>query len=99
MITKFSILAHLDQLEIVKETSTDYHCQCPLGQDGGFKIEKKTGQYSGFKCAWMKTLAGKKKEILLLLSSLTGGYPMKAEFLLALNLNCTGGKNYKEQTI
>ena len=63
MITNFSILDHLNQLEIVKETPLDYHCTCPVCGDGGFKIDKKSGKYSGFKCECMDTPAGKKAVI------------------------------------
>jgi hypothetical protein len=59
----FDILAHLDNLQIVKETSTDYHCTCPLCGDGGFKIDKHSGKYNTFKCGCMETLEGKKAVI------------------------------------
>ena len=49
-IAPFQILDHLDRLNIVKETSREYHCLCPVCSDGGFKIEKKSGKYQGFKC-------------------------------------------------
>jgi putative DNA primase/helicase len=58
--SSFDILAHLDQLEIVKESSTDYHCTCPLCGDGGFKIDKRSGKYNTFKCGCMDTPTGKK---------------------------------------
>ena len=63
MITNFSIFDHLNQLEIVKETSTDYHCTCPICGDGGFKIDKKSGKYFTHKCSCMDTPAGKKAVI------------------------------------
>jgi replicative DNA helicase len=46
----FEILKHLDKLNIVKETTTEYHCTCPVCGDGGFKIEKETGVFNAFKC-------------------------------------------------
>lgn len=46
----FEILKHLDKLNIVKETPSDYHCTCPVCGDGGFKIEKETGLFNAFKC-------------------------------------------------
>ena len=49
-VAPFKILDHLDRLNIVKETSREYHCLCPVCSDGGFKIEKKSGKYKGFKC-------------------------------------------------
>ena len=63
MITNFSILDHLDRLNIVKETPRDYHCTCPVCGDGGFKIEKGSGKYTTFKCGCMDTPAGKKAVI------------------------------------
>jgi putative DNA primase/helicase len=59
----FSILDHLDRLNVVKETSTDYHCTCPVCGDGGFKIEKRSGKYNTFKCGCMDTPEGKKAVI------------------------------------
>lgn len=59
-VTKFNILDHLDGLTVVKETETEYHCECPLCGDGGFKIDKKTGKYSSFKCNCNNTPEGKK---------------------------------------
>ncbi|MDJ0597111.1 MAG: phage/plasmid primase, P4 family [Pleurocapsa sp. MO_226.B13] len=50
LIAPFRILDYLDRLNIVKETSSEYHCLCPVCSDGGFKIEKKSGKYHGFKC-------------------------------------------------
>ncbi|NJO97732.1 MAG: hypothetical protein HC764_18480, partial [Pleurocapsa sp. CRU_1_2] len=44
------ILDYLDRLNVVKETSSEYHCLCPVCGDGGFKIDKKQGSYQGFKC-------------------------------------------------
>ena len=49
-VSTFSILDHLDKIEIVKETFTEYHCLCPVCGDGGFKIHKETGKYKPFKC-------------------------------------------------
>ena len=46
----FDIRTYLDRLNIIKETSTEYHCSCPVCSDGGFKIEKKSGKYNAFKC-------------------------------------------------
>lgn len=46
----FEILKHLDKLNIVKETTSEYHCTCPVCGDGGFKIEKDTGLFNAFKC-------------------------------------------------
>ena len=46
----FNILDHLDRIEIVKTTSTEYHGLCPVCGDGGFKIDKRTGKYNAFKC-------------------------------------------------
>ena len=62
-VDSFSILDHLDSLNIVKETSTDYHCTCPLCDAGGFKIDKKTGRYFSFACGCMDTDQGKKAVI------------------------------------
>ncbi|MGL5035105.1 MAG: hypothetical protein ACRC6M_15030, partial [Microcystaceae cyanobacterium] len=59
----FLILDHLDSLNIVKETATDYHCTCPLCDAGGFKIDKKTGKYNTFACGCMDTDEGKKAVI------------------------------------
>lgn len=56
----FSILDYLDRLNIVKETSSEYHCTCPLCGAGGFKIDKKTGRYFTFVCDCMDTDQGKK---------------------------------------
>ena len=61
--TSFRILDHLDQLNIVKETRSEYHCTCPVCQDGGFKIDKRSGKYHTFKCGCMDTAAGKKAVI------------------------------------
>ena len=49
-IAPFQILDYLDRLNVVKETSREYHCTCPVCGDGGFKIEKKSGKYNAFKC-------------------------------------------------
>ena len=49
-IAPFQILDYLDRLNIVKETSREYHCLCPVCEDGGFKINKSNGKYQGFKC-------------------------------------------------
>ena len=49
-ISTFRILDYLDRLNVVKETASEYHCLCPVCSDGGFKIEKKSGKYHGFKC-------------------------------------------------
>lgn len=49
-ITPFQILDYLDRLNVVKETSREYHCLCPVCGDGGFKVNKKDGKYQGFKC-------------------------------------------------
>ena len=49
-LAPFKILDHLDRLNIVKENKSEYHCLCPVCGDGGFKIEKKSGKYQGFKC-------------------------------------------------
>jgi DNA-binding transcriptional ArsR family regulator len=59
----FNIFDHLNQIEIVKETSTDYQCLCPVCGDGGFKIDKRSGKYNTFKCGCMDTEAGKKAVI------------------------------------
>ena len=48
--TAFDIRSHLDRLNILKETATEYHCSCPVCNEGGFKIEKKSGKYNAFKC-------------------------------------------------
>ena len=60
---KFDIRDHLDKLNIVTETSTEYHCKCPSCGDGGFKINKKSGKYFTHKCGCMKTAEGKKAVI------------------------------------
>ncbi|MBW4532492.1 MAG: hypothetical protein KME09_01000 [Pleurocapsa minor HA4230-MV1] len=49
-ITPFQILDYLERLNVVKETSNEYHCTCPVCGDGGFKINKKNGSYQAFKC-------------------------------------------------
>ena len=49
-IAPFQILDYIDRLKVVKETSREYHCLCPVCEDGGFKIDKKDGKYQGFKC-------------------------------------------------
>ena len=49
-IAPFQILDHLDRLNVVKETRSEYHCTCPVCGDGGFKIKKKNGKYQSFKC-------------------------------------------------
>lgn len=49
-IAPFKILDYLDRLQVVKETSSEYHCLCPVCGDGGFKINKKQGSYKAFKC-------------------------------------------------
>ena len=59
----FNIFDHLDKLEVVKETHSEYHCKCPICQDGGFKIDKLSGKYNSFKCGCMDTEAGKKAVI------------------------------------
>ncbi|MGK7948468.1 MAG: phage/plasmid primase, P4 family [Xenococcaceae cyanobacterium] len=46
----FDIRTYLDRLNIIKETSTEYHCSCPVCGSGGFKINKKNGKYYPFKC-------------------------------------------------
>ncbi len=59
----FNILDHLDKLEVVKETNTEYHCQCPSCGDGGFKVNKHSGKYFAHKCGCMDTEEGKKAVI------------------------------------
>ncbi|MBW4532579.1 MAG: hypothetical protein KME09_01450 [Pleurocapsa minor HA4230-MV1] len=49
-ISPFQILDYLERLNVVKETSNEYHCTCPVCGDGGFKINKKKGSYQAFKC-------------------------------------------------
>ncbi len=49
-IAPFKILDYVDRLKVVKETSREYHCICPVCSDGGFKIDKKDGKYQAFKC-------------------------------------------------
>jgi putative DNA primase/helicase len=49
-IAPFQILDYLDRLKVVKETSVEYHCLCPVCGDGGFKVNKKNGSYQAFKC-------------------------------------------------
>jgi putative DNA primase/helicase len=49
-VTPFQILDYLDRLKVVKETSGEYHCLCPVCEDGGFKINKSNGKYQAFKC-------------------------------------------------
>lgn len=46
----FNILQHIAKIEVVKETSSEFHCKCPVCGDGGFKIDKRIGKYSAFKC-------------------------------------------------
>ena len=46
----FDIRTYLDRLNIIKETSTEYHCSCPVCGSGGFKINKNNGKYYPFKC-------------------------------------------------
>jgi putative DNA primase/helicase len=59
----FNILDHLDKLEVIKETNTEYHCQCPNCRDGGFKVNKHSGKYFAHKCGCMDTAEGKKAVI------------------------------------
>ena len=59
----FNILDHLDKLEIVKETNSEYHCKCPSCGDGGFKINKHSSKYFAHKCGCMDTAEGKKAVI------------------------------------
>ena len=59
----FNILDHLDKLEVVKETNTEYHCKCPSCGDGGFKVNKHSGKYFAHKCGCMDTAEGKKAVI------------------------------------
>ena len=59
----FNILDHLDKLEVVKETNTEYHCFCPSCGDGGFKVNKHSGKYFAHKCGCMDTAGGKKAVI------------------------------------
>ena len=49
-IPVFDIRTYLDRLNIIKETSTEYHCSCPVCGSGGFKINKNNGKYYPFKC-------------------------------------------------
>jgi putative DNA primase/helicase len=49
-VAPFQILDYLDRLKVVKETSVEYHCLCPVCGDGGFKINKSNGKYQAFKC-------------------------------------------------
>ena len=50
LIAPFQILDHLDRLNVVRETGSEYHCTCPVCGDGGFKVNKKNGKYQAFKC-------------------------------------------------
>lgn len=50
VLPEFKILDYLDSLQVVKETHTEYHCKCPVCNDGGFKIKKADGKFSPFKC-------------------------------------------------
>jgi putative DNA primase/helicase len=50
LIAPFQILDYLERLKVVKETSSEYHCLCPVCGDGGFKVNKKNGSYQAFKC-------------------------------------------------
>ena len=59
----FNIYDHLDKLEVVKETNTEYHCFCPSCGDGGFKVNKHSGKYFAHKCGCMDTAEGKKAVI------------------------------------
>jgi putative DNA primase/helicase len=49
-LAPFQILDYLERLKVVKETSQEYHCLCPVCGDGGFKVNKKNGSYQAFKC-------------------------------------------------
>jgi putative DNA primase/helicase len=49
-IAPFQILDYLDRLNVVKESSSEYHCLCPVCGEGGFKVNKKNGSYQAFKC-------------------------------------------------
>jgi putative DNA primase/helicase len=49
-VAPFQILDYLERLHVVKETSVEYHCLCPVCGDGGFKVNKKNGSYQAFKC-------------------------------------------------
>ncbi len=46
----FDIRSYLDRLNVIKETPTEYHCSCPVCDEGGFKINKNNGKYYPFKC-------------------------------------------------
>ena len=46
----FDIRSHLARLNVIKETPTEYHCSCPVCDEGGFKINKNSGKYYPFKC-------------------------------------------------
>ncbi len=46
----FDIRSHLARLNVIKETPTEYHCSCPVCDEGGFKINKNNGKYYPFKC-------------------------------------------------
>ena len=46
----FNILNYINRIEIVKEYRREYHANCPVCGDGGFKIDKATGKYQAFKC-------------------------------------------------
>lgn len=59
-MSSFSILDYLDNLTVIKETATEYQCNCPACGSGGFKIDKTTGKYNTFKCGCMDTFSGKK---------------------------------------
>ncbi|HEY9768582.1 MAG TPA: DUF5906 domain-containing protein [Coleofasciculaceae cyanobacterium] len=50
LIAPFEILDYLDRLNVVKKTSVEYHCLCPVCGDGGFKIDRQDGKYQAFKC-------------------------------------------------
>jgi putative DNA primase/helicase len=49
-VAPFQILDYLERLTVVKETSVEYHCLCPVCEDGGFKVNKSNGKYQAFKC-------------------------------------------------
>lgn len=62
-MSNFNIVDYLDNLTVIKETPTDYHCNCPVCGSGGFKIDKNTGKYNTFKCGCMDTFSGKQAVI------------------------------------
>ena len=62
----FDIRDHISKLTVVKEKQREWHCRCPICNDGGFKIEKSTGKYGSFKCHCMDNPENRNKIVKML---------------------------------